>query len=138
MGTIVLISCVKSKLTYRARAKDLYISDLFCKSLTYAQSLHPEAIYILSAKYGLLDLEQVIDPYELTIRDMSTVEQRAWAKRVSSALRLKADLQSDQFVLLAGMYYRKYLIPALANCVIPMEGLSFGEQLHWLKEHLHE
>lgn len=134
--TIVLISCVKSKLTHRARAQDLYISDLFCKSLAYAQSLDPDAIYILSAKYWLLELEQEIEPYELTLNDLSAAKQRVWARTALRMLRRKADLQSDRFVILAGDSYRKYLLPKLVNFDIPMKGLSFGEQLHWLKEHL--
>lgn len=62
MKKIVLISCVSQKRSHRSKAKDLYISALFKKNLAYARRLNPDAIYILSAKYGLVDLETEIDP----------------------------------------------------------------------------
>ena len=71
MKKIVLISCVSQKRTQRSKAKDLYVSVLFKKNLAYARRLNPDAIYILSAKYCLLDLETEIDPYNLTLNTMS-------------------------------------------------------------------
>ena len=67
MKRIVLISCVKSKLDHPARAEDLYTSTLFRSNLAYARSLKPDAIFILSAKFGLLSLERVISPREGSI-----------------------------------------------------------------------
>ena len=71
MRKIVLISCVSKKLPYKAQAKQLYISPLFKKNLAYAQQLKPDAIFILSAKYGLVDLEQVIEPYDLALKSIN-------------------------------------------------------------------
>lgn len=133
MKKIVLISCVKSKLNYPAKAKDLYTSTLFKSNLQYAYQLKPDAIYILSAKYGLLDLEQMIDPYEMTLNKMSEAEKKIWSRKVLNALQQKADLKSDLFVILAGMNYRKYLLSELTHYEIPLDGLSFGRQLQELK-----
>lgn len=133
MKKIVLISCVKSKLNYPAKAKDLYTSTLFKSNLQYAYQLKPDATYILSAKYGLLDLEQMIDPYEMTLNKMSEAEKKIWSRKVLNALQQKADLKSDLFVILAGMNYRKYLLPELTHYEIPLDGLSFGRQLQELK-----
>lgn len=67
---IVFLSCVKTKQDHRCRADEMYISPLFKLSLRYAQSLNPRKIFILSAKYGLLELNDIIDPYELTLNHM--------------------------------------------------------------------
>lgn len=138
MKKIVLISCVKKKLPYRAKAKDLYTSTLFRSNLEYARQLGPDAIYILSAKYGLVGLEDEIDTYNLTLNTMTEAQKCAWAERVLTSLREKADLNSDHFVILAGNNYRKYLIPHLHSYEIPLEGLSFGQQLVELKRRVHE
>jgi hypothetical protein len=130
---IVLISCVKKKLPCRAKAQDLYISPLFRFNLQYARSLKPDAIYILSAKYGLVHLDQEIDSYNLTLNRMSESQKKAWAQKVLVDLHQKADLVSDHFVFLAGLNYRKHLIPALHSYEVPLEGYSFGEQLRELK-----
>jgi len=136
MKTIILVSCVKSKLNHPAKARDLYTSSLFRMNMQFAQSLQPDAIYILSAKYGLLELDHEIAPYELTLNNMPERTRKAWALNVLEALRQKADLQSDRFIFLAGYNYRKYLTPHLAHIEVPFEGLSFGRQLGELKKRL--
>jgi hypothetical protein len=67
---IVLISCASRKLSQKAKVKDLYVSTLFKLNLKYAQQLEPDNIFILSAKHGLLSLEQEIEPYEQTLNNM--------------------------------------------------------------------
>jgi hypothetical protein len=129
---IVLISCVSQKLSYRSKAKDLYSSALFIKSLAYARKLKPDAIYVLSAKYGLLDLETYVDPYNLTLNTMSAAENRVWARYVSKQLSQVADLKQDHFIFLAGNNYRKNLLPLISSYEIPMEGLPIGKQLQAL------
>lgn len=82
MRTVALISCVSMKLDRPAKARDLYLSPLFKYALKYAESLHPDGIYILSAKYGLLGLEAIVEPYDQTLNAMPVAEVRAWAGRV--------------------------------------------------------
>jgi hypothetical protein len=132
MKKIVLISCVAMKRPHKSPAKDLYISPLFKGNLQYARSLKPDAIYILSAKYGLLELDELIEPYNVTLNNMGVAESRAWAVRVLEQLREKADLQNDHFIFLAGDKYRRHLVPHLASYEIPMEGLTIGKQLQFL------
>jgi len=132
MRTIVLVACASKKVDHRARARDLYKSDLFEKSLAYAESLQPDAIYILSAKHGLLDPETEIEPYDVTLNRMSAAERKKWARRVLARLAQVSDLQHDHYVILAGTRYRQDLTPHLAHVEIPMEGLRIGEQLQFL------
>lgn len=135
---IVLISCVKKKLPHRAKAKDLYTSTLFRFNLEYAHSLNPDAIYILSAKYGLVNLDQEIDTYDLTLNKMGESQKQAWAQKVLMELSQKSDLVHDTFIFLAGMNYRKYLIPSMTTYEIPLEGYTFGQQLRELKRRIDE
>ncbi len=132
MKNIVLISCVSQKRPYPCKAKDINISALFKKNLAYARRLNPDAIYILSAKYGLLDLDTEIEPYNQTLNDMPAGEIRRWAKKVLQQLRQVADIRQDHFIFLAGMKYRKYLLPYLKSYEVPFEGLTIGKQLQAL------
>lgn len=136
MRRIVLISCVKAKLPHKARARDLYTSDLFRKSLAYAEQLAPDAIYILSAKYGLLPLDAEVEPYDQTLKTMSVSEIRGWAQRVLAQLAQHADLRNDHFIILAGEVYYRPLIPHLGSCEIPFQGLPIGKRLRVLKKAL--
>ncbi len=131
---IVCLSCVKSKKDHPCAAKDMYISPLFKGMFSYAQSQQPKKIFILSAKYGLLKPDDIIEPYEKTLKSMKAVEKRAWTENVLQKLQQEANLQTDHFVFLAGMPYREGLVSYIKSYEIPMEGLSFGRQLQWLAE----
>ena len=132
MSKIILLSCVSQKKNVKCKAKDLYVSPLFCKAYKYAQKLNPDKIYILSAKHHLLELDDEIEPYNLTLNDMSEVEKKEWSQMVLAEMRRKCDLDGDEFIFLAGSNYRKYLLPSIKNYKIPMEGLGIGRQLEWL------
>lgn len=133
---IVLVSCVKSKRNYPCRAGDMYTSPLFRKMMAYALTHNPKMIFILSAKYGLLDPADVIEPYERTLKNMKVDERKNWAHNVLSQLARSCDLESDKFIFLAGLPYREYLVSHLKHYEVPMEGLAFGKQLHWLEAQL--
>ena len=135
MARIVLISCVSQKLNHASKAKDMYISTLFRGCLAYAHSLNPDRVYILSAKYGLLDLEREIEPYELTLNKMRDAEIRQWAGGVLADLEKASDLKNDEFIFLAGERYRKHIAPHMSRYSVPMKGLGIGRQLKFLKEH---
>ena len=133
MNTIVLISCVSKKLSHKARARDLYVSPLFRLNLKLAKHFSPDEIYILSAKYGLLSLDEEIEPYDITLNKMAANERKKWAKKVVNQLKEHCDIENTHFILLAGEKYRHYLLPYLKSYEIPLEGMRIGKQLQYLK-----
>ena len=136
MNKIVLISCVSKKQSVTSRADEMYISPLFNLNLQLARKLKPDAIFILSAKYGLIALDEEIEPYDITLSEMKTSEREDWAEMVVKKLHGYTDLQKDHFVILAGERYRHFLLPHLESYEIPMEGLRIGQQLQFLKRQL--
>jgi hypothetical protein len=136
MKTLVLISCVKTKLHRSAKAEELYTSDLFRKSYQYARSLNPDMIFILSAKYGLLPSEKIIEPYEMTLNSMKAADRKIWSATILEDLRKYADPNKDKFIFLCGAKYREYLLHGICHYEIPMVGLRNGQQKKWLKEKL--
>jgi len=91
-------------------------------------------VFILSAKYGLVPLDEAIEPYDVTLNKMSARERRHWAAKVISQLQQHCDLENDHFVILAGKKYRQYLLPHLRSYEVPLAGLPIGKQLQFLKE----
>ena len=136
MAKVVLISCVSKKLHHKSKAQDLYVSPLFQKNLKYANSLNPDKIFILSAKYGLLRLNKEIEPYDKTLNKMHSNEIKEWANYVLNQMRKSTDIENDEFIFLAGNNYRKFLLPHLKHYKIPMLGLSIGKQLKWLSKRI--
>ena len=135
---IVLISCASKKLAYKSKAEDLYISTLFRLSFAYAKKLKPDNIFILSAKYGLLNLNDEIAPYNETLNNKSTSDIKLWAKKVVIELEKLTNLGNDLFIFFAGKKYRKYILPHVNNYEIPLKGLRIGEQLKFLKEKIEQ
>jgi hypothetical protein len=133
MAKVVFISCVSKKLPHQALAKDLYISPLFKLNLAYARKLKPKKIFILSAKHGVLGLNDTVAPYDTTLNHMRDPERRAWGKKVMTQLKSKVNLQKDTFIFLAGGRYRKYLMPHMRQVKVPMMHLGIGKQLAFLK-----
>lgn len=134
MKKIILISCVSKKLPTVAKAKDLYVSTLFRLNMQYALKLQPDTIYILSAMHGLLSVDDLVEPYDLTLNTMSSRQVKAWADKVMGQISACADPKTDHFVFLAGDKYRKFLLPHLTSYEVPMQGLTIGRQLQFLSE----
>lgn len=136
MKKIVLISCVSKKLDHKAKAQDLYISPLFKKEFEYSRLLNPDKIFILSAKYGLLELDEEIEPYDETLKDMPPNEIKEWANSVLNQLKKVSDLDNDKFIFLAGNNYRKFLVPNIKQKYIPMEHIGLFHQQPWLTKEI--
>ena len=114
---IVLISCVSKKQEETkgntVSAKNLYASPLFIKAWNYAKNIITpgDRIYILSAKYGLLSPDKEIKWYDETLYKQSVEKRKQWADEVLKNLRKEGcDLENDEFILLAGDIYCKYLL----------------------------
>ena len=131
---LCLVSCVSVKRPGPARARDLYASPWFQKARSCVEAIGCPW-YILSAKYGLLDPNSTIDPYNRTLKTMPVNRRRAWASGVIEDLAPRlAGVNSVAF--LAGSAYREFLAPELRRrgltVYVPMEGLGIGRQLSWL------
>ena len=137
MSLIGLISCVSAKKKYATKAKDLYASPLFLYSKKYAE-LRLDKYYILSAKYGLLKPDDIIEPYEETLNNKSKKERVLWSRKVFNKLSKEISV-NDKIVFLAGEKYREFIGKYLSEQNIlfqtPLKKLSIGKQLQWYKNY---
>ena len=133
--TIALVSCVKRKTAGQCAAKDLYTSALFRYQRAYAEK-HADRWFILSAKYGLIHPDAVIEPYEQTLTGASVATRREWARRVFGQME-SAGLTNERkrFLWLAGQAYQRELSRLLHahEHAAPLTGMRIGERLAWLK-----
>lgn len=126
-----LISCGKEKLSSAAPAQDMYQGDLFKKAWAYAEATYDQC-YILSAKYGLLEPNQIIESYDLTLKDMDRKARREWADKIYEQIKKRCVLD-NVFYIHAGKLYREYLELYLGLVQVPLEGLGIGQQKAWYK-----
>jgi len=136
---VVLLGCVKLKLEHRAPAKDLYVSPLWKGRRAYAESAGCPWL-ILSAKYGLLEPEQSVAPYDVALAELTASARRAWGEQIVQALQARFDsLDGMTFDVHAGAAYRSAIAPRLrelgATIDQPLLGLTMGRQLSWYRSH---
>jgi hypothetical protein len=135
----LLVGCVKTKLPHAAPARDLFSSTHFRAARAYVETTGLPW-YVLSAKYGLLAPDEVVQPYDVFLKDMSSAYRRAWGEWVvQQLLRERVDLAGTTFAVHAGESYvaplRGPFARAQARLVEPLQGLSLGERTRWHQQH---
>ena len=126
----VLISCSKSKGTHRDEARNLYVSPLYRKSVLVSEGWGT-SFSILSAKHGLLSPEDIIEPYDLTLKGKPQQFKSEWATRVNE--QVTGTLGNKCLVAFAGDDYLKPLTDVgTIKYFAPMTGLSLGSRLAFL------
>lgn len=123
---IVLVQCTNSKRDEPAPARDLYDpSGYFRDYRDYATTFGDEW-YVLSGKHGLLEPDDVIEPYDA--RGISEEQAVAIADYLAGRVS-----PGDTIELLAGKDYTDPLVPELeartaSDVVDPHRGLPIGKR----------
>ncbi|PAP79647.1 hypothetical protein B1759_15115 [Rubrivirga sp. SAORIC476] len=146
---VYLVGCGKSKLDDEAPARRLYTSSLFRKSFDLAQrraEADGASLYIVSAFYGLVDPDEVLQPYERALGDLAPEDRRDWGVRVARSLAAKLQpkrLADVDLVVFAGRAYATALrfgVVEVTGAAVridqPLAGLGTGQRLQWLTRNL--
>lgn len=130
MSTVFLISCGVKKRTNTTTAQSMYTGNYFAMQKKYANTFGDD-FYILSAKYGLLNKNDVIEPYEHKLKPS---ESKEWAKKVVADIAANISTDND-IAILCGKVYRKDIVAPLKelgyNVSIPLEdckGMGYAIQ----------
>jgi len=130
--TVGLVSCSKPKLGRSAPAQDLYLSPLFRLSRQVCEQRF-DRWAILSAKFGLVMPDQVVEPYDVTLSRLPAARRRAWARDVEHTIRATWT-EAATFHVFAGKHY--LLAVASLPHVDELHGLGIGHRLQRLNEML--
>lgn len=139
---LYLVACSAAKLDQPARAQDLYQGQAFrfARALVEARGAQWK---ILSAKYGLVDPQDVIAPYDVTLTQQPVATRKSWGAHVAAQLYGQG-FAGRPLVFLAGASYVEPILrwqitqQCFANVSLPLAGLGIGYQLHYLKNALTE
>jgi hypothetical protein len=132
--TAFLISCTQKKVDHPAEARALYASSTFRASIEFCE-LHSLTYFIISAKHGLLKKDNLIEPYDLSLKNLTREKRNSWAIDILQKLNSKG---ITTVVALAGADYYKplmrfYSVSGLINFMIPMRHLSLGFRTPFLR-----
>ena len=138
LKSVYLISCTKSKQSYTCMVEEMYKpSTQFRAALTYALNRVDnklEQIFILSAKYGLLSLTDIIDTYNETLIGKPSSYCMQWGKRVFDSINERFDVENIHFVFLAGKAYVQPLARYMRYYETPLNGKRMGEAVSWMQK----
>lgn len=123
---VVLVACCGKKKKGSWTAGEIYQSELFLKSKAWAEK-NGDRWGILSAKYGLIWPDQVIEDYDVTLNEMPSSDRKVWGERVRCQLE---PIRGEKLIVLAGNKYCEWTNGF--DVERPMEGLGIGQQLQWL------
>ncbi len=132
-GKVALIGCSARKLHVPEVARKLYQGALFQKSVAWAES-HDMPWGVLSAKYDLVLPDTVIEPYDLTLRDLPRDIREAWGKTTGEAI--EGAWPDATFVFLAGEYYKLAVAKFEERVEFPLLGMGIGQRMAWLKRNM--
>jgi len=121
---VALVSCTRRKKPYGCSARELYSeSERFIDALAFVEAPGNgyDQTYIVSARYGLVDLEQQLAPYDCDLLEFPEEEQTCWAAYITQLLQWKDVGQDCKVVVHADDLYSKLLIKALTDKGITAE-----------------
>lgn len=92
-----------------------------------------DRVYILSAKYGLLALQDVIEPYELVMGQPGSVTASIVAQQARDR-----KLSATDVIGIGGSKYVTVIRAVWPKADTPLDRVGgIGKQLQWLKLHVH-
>ena len=135
---LCIIGCSKDKGDSKGKAADLYIGSNFKIRKKYA-SEHFTNWVIFSGKYGILDPDEIIEPYNLNLEDVDPAERVEVFQRAQATIQSRFPDCTKFYLILNGVYgeLSKYLP---GEVIFPTKGLKGRAVFHFLntgkKEHL--
>ncbi|WP_413808148.1 DUF6884 domain-containing protein [Streptomyces sp. OE57] len=129
---VIVIPCGAAKLPHAAAAGELYIGSFHraCARAADALARPGTTVLVLSALYGLVTLDRVLDPYDLRMGQPGSVtgdQLRAQARELGMD-------RATEVVVLAGSAYTAAARQVWPTATAPLEGAGgMGYQLQRLK-----
>lgn len=123
---LVVVPCGARKLDHRARAGDLYVGSYHRACRRAAEALRPDRVVILSARYGLLGLDDEIDPYDTPHGAAGAVT----AAMLYGQARQRGITDLDPVVVLGGARHVALATAVWPHARTPLAGTrGMGEQV---------
>ncbi len=133
---IGLVGCTKDKEEEPCKARDLYgKSWVFRMSVRYVESKCREW-YVLSGKYGVVEPDRVIAPYEKAVSEMPKAEYAEWCALIQDGVRERVTGSRPTLILMAGEKYAKPVRALGLPVQEPLAGMSTGARRKWLAENV--
>ncbi|WP_199570565.1 DUF6884 domain-containing protein [Streptomyces murinus] len=129
---VVVVPCSGKKQAVPAPAGEMYLGSYHraCRATADVLTADNGLVLVLSSRYGLVTLDEVLEPYEMTFRDRGAVSDLVLR---AQARNLGVDSAQDVTVL-AGADYVTAARSVWPHASAPLTGLGIGKQRQRLAE----
>jgi hypothetical protein len=137
---VAVVGCSAIKAPRPAPARDFYRSPLFKAALAYAEA-RTKHVVVVSAYYGIVQLGQVLEPYDRKLTALRKREREDWSARTVDPLT-RFYGTPPTLLLLCGEVYADALLHGahwhnLPRPMTPMAKMrGVGNRIAWLKDEL--
>lgn len=127
---ICIIPCGKAKQEHASPAHAMYIGGYHKMCRRYAQTFaNNDRIFILSAKYGLLANDDIVQPYSLTLGQAGAVTAYYVIQQAQ-----RFGILDETCVALGGVRYTKLCQEVWQAASVPLFGKNLFEQMHIMSD----
>lgn len=133
----VIIPCGGQKVDHATLARHLYTGSYFTACLEFAKSIvrNERSILILSAKHGFIDLNELVEPYDVRFGEKGQASMDLLAEQAR-----ERGIDKLPVLALGGLRYVTNTAKVCPNCTalsdFMLDGTGIGLQIRWLKNNL--
>lgn len=130
---IAIIPCTNQKTDSPGPAREVWKGSHFQFTLLHAETFY-DKVLIMSYKYGFIDPDYEIEPYDINIQHQPAVERLKWWWLVREHIQEVAELKPELVAIYTGNFERDRIIKeffqhGVRNIIVPWEGLGVGERM---------
>lgn len=111
----------------------MWLSGYFKYVLQYAKSKF-EKVIIMSAKYNFLEIDEELEPYNISLKDMSKEDKLRWSRKTEKKIMDKYPPDKYEYYFITGVDFYQYL--KLPDKHILFEGVPIGKRMQMIIKEL--
>ena len=133
-NTIAIIPCTNQKSDIPGPAKEVWQGSHFQLTLAHAEVFY-DKVYVMSFKYGMIDPDMEIEPYDINIKFANARQRLEWWWRVRDDIkRIVTEDDPELVAVYTGNFdreriMREFVRNGFRNVIVPWEHNTIGQRM---------
>lgn len=133
-NTVAIIPCTNQKSDIAGPAREVWQGTHFQLTLAHAEVFY-DKVYVMSYKYGMIEPDFAIEPYDLNIKYANAKQKLEWWWKVREDIaKIAKEDGPDLIAVYTGNFERDRLVREFArngirNVIIPWEEKTIGQRM---------
>lgn len=133
MDRVAIIPCTNQKSTVPGPAREVWQGANFQLTLYHAEKYY-DRVFIMSYKYGLIEPDTLIEPYDIDLKTASAAERLEWWWTVREHIKKLAEEHPDLIAVYTGKFernrfLREFVRNGYRRLIIPWESDAIGQRM---------